>query len=197
MKRSDATLFVTGALVSLILLSFSSAGASARQLFRGAIVMVPAGKSCPSGWATVTALNGQFPMGGTSSGSGGSQSHSHSVNSHSHTMSHSRSISSHTHSIPSHTHDAGTLDTEGAEAFGLQSGIYNEYYVEGTYSQGGSPHTHDVSGSTGTGGSGASGSGGGGTSGGASTSDTGSASSSTNLENHLPPYYRVRFCKSG
>ena len=196
MTRRELTLFIVGGLTALVLMNVTGVHAASRTLFKGAIVMVPAGKTCPSGWSTVNELSNRFPRGGTTVGTGGSSSHSHSVAGHSHTMAHTHTQTSHTHSTPSHTHSLW-IGTQGAEAFGNQSGFTNQYYVEGTYSDGGSPHTHDVVGDTGSGGSGTTGSGGSGTTGGSSATSTGPNTASTSgLTDQVPPYYTVRFCKS-
>lgn len=195
MTKREMTYFALGGLAALVLFGVTNASAAQRTLFRGAIVMGPAGKACPSGWATVSGLDNRFPMGGTSADTGGASSHAHAVARHSHSMTHTHSIPGHSHSVAAHSHGLN-LDTEGAGAWGVQTGIYNEYYVEGTYSEGGSPHTHQISGNTSSGGSGTTGTSSAGTSGAASAGTTSESTGSTDERNHLPPYSTVRFCKS-
>lgn len=90
----------------------------------GAIVMMPAGQSCPSGYSTVTALDERFPRGSTSSGYGGTTSHSH--------------AHPHTHSV-SITTEAGWESWIG----GFNAVEYDDYGGSG------SAHDHRVTGDTG------------------------------------------------
>lgn len=89
----------------------------------GAILMMPAGQACPSGYTGVPSLDGRFPRGATASGTGGSTSHSH--------------AHPHSHSI--------SLETDtGFDSWG--GGFGAPQYVEDSS---GSFHTHNVTGTTG------------------------------------------------
>lgn len=90
----------------------------------GAIVMLPAGQPCPSGFSAVSSLNnGSFPRGWNSSGSGGSGSHTHRHD--------------HTHSVSLQT------DSGWTTSFGGFSAPQHAYDSSGDF------HTHQVTGSTG------------------------------------------------
>lgn len=188
-SKNVVSMFLAGILVGILLTGTGQA--SRRELFKGAIVMVPAGRSCPSGWATVDGMNGRFPRGGVRGDKGGSADHSHTVTSHAHSM-------SHTHSIPGlsgHTHSM-FFDTWGAQRYGFNGGVYNDRYLDGDYSSyDASPHTHRVSGTTASGGAGTTGTSSTGVSG-SSPASTGASSPETSPEDSLPPYMTVRFCQS-
>lgn len=201
MTRREMTLFVVGALTALVLMNVTGANAASRTLFRGAIIMVPAGKACPSGWATVTELNDRFPVGGTSGGSGGSPTHSHGVASHAHTVSsHTHSAPSHSHSLTAHTHaladpfGGSNITVSAARRADFGDGLSRKHTEDPTS---GFHHTHSLSGNVQSGGGGTTGTGGADATGSNSPTTVTAVTGSTDAISDLPPYYTVRFCKSG
>lgn len=207
-QRSSMVLLTAGLVMGFVLGSVPAEGTSHRKLFKGAILLVHPGRSCPSGWETFTSLNGRFPLGGTTTGSGGTSTHSHAVAAHSHAMpshshnlsDHSHTVDSHSHSIPSHSHSVSlTTDLGFKTTFGGSS-FSNPFY--GQASSGNSYHDHSVSGTTGTQsfantgssfGVGTSSDGPGSTL--SASGNTATTTAQTIEETAMPPYFSMRYCK--